>query len=96
MITLSDINWWAVLLATFGYYVLGALWFTPLFGRAWDRSIGYDRAATSRSSGSVSAFAQYVLPVPRAPRTTVTSGSSARRWLWRGRSSASRRRRSGC
>lgn len=47
MITLSDINWWAVLLATFGYYVLGALWFTPLFGRAWDRSIGYDRAATS-------------------------------------------------
>ena len=45
MITLSDINWWAVLLAACGYYVLGALWFTPLFGRAWDRSIGYDRAA---------------------------------------------------
>lgn len=45
MITLSDINWWAVLLAAFGYYLLGALWFTPLFGRAWDRSIGYDRSA---------------------------------------------------
>jgi len=47
MIMLSDINWWAVLLATLGYYVLGALWFTPLFGRAWDRSIGYDRASTT-------------------------------------------------
>lgn len=40
----GGITWWAVAMAAILYYVLGALWFTPLFGRAWDRSIGYDRS----------------------------------------------------
>lgn len=40
----TEISWWLVAIAAIGYYLLGALWFTPLFGRAWDRSIGYDRA----------------------------------------------------
>jgi MFS family permease len=45
MTALAEFNWWAAMIAAFGYYLLGALWFTPLFGKAWDRSIGYDRAA---------------------------------------------------
>lgn len=36
-------DWWVVALASVLYYALGALWFSPLFGRAWDRSIGHDR-----------------------------------------------------
>ena len=43
---MPELNWIAVLVAAVAYYVLGAVWFTPLFGRVWDRSIGYDRSAT--------------------------------------------------
>jgi hypothetical protein len=41
----AQVNVGAVALAALAYYVLGAVWFTPLFGRAWDRAIGYDRPA---------------------------------------------------
>lgn len=40
----GGIAWWAVGGAAIMYYLLGALWFSPLFGRAWDRSLGYDRS----------------------------------------------------
>ena len=39
----SEMNWWAVLLATLVYFILGALWFTPLFGRYYDLALGFDR-----------------------------------------------------
>jgi Protein of unknown function (DUF1761) len=25
------------------YFALGGLWFTPLFGKAWDKAVGFDR-----------------------------------------------------
>lgn len=40
---IANLSWLAVALASLTYYLLGALWFTPLFGKAWDRSIGFDR-----------------------------------------------------
>lgn len=52
------------------YYVAGAVWFTPLFGRAWDRSIGHER----------------VLEVDSAPRTTSCRWSAPCSCLWRSRS----------
>jgi hypothetical protein len=39
--TLGDINWLAVLIATVIYMVLGALWYGPLFGKAWMKAIGW-------------------------------------------------------
>lgn len=33
----------AVLIAGIIYYVLGGIWFTPLFGRQWEKAIGFDR-----------------------------------------------------
>lgn len=51
--------WWAVALAAFASFVLGAVWFTPLFGRLWDLSTGYDRSA---SDGRFP-VAYYVLPL---------------------------------
>ena len=32
------VNWWAAALGAVAYFVLGALWFSPLFGRVWDRA----------------------------------------------------------
>lgn len=55
---LTQLNWLAVALATLAYYVLGAVWFTPLFGRAWDRSIGHERVPGSRFGA-----AYYIVPL---------------------------------
>lgn len=45
---LRDVNWLGVAVATVGYYLLGALWFTPLFGKAWDAAVGFDRPKGNR------------------------------------------------
>ncbi|WP_370619078.1 DUF1761 domain-containing protein [Mumia sp. Pv 4-285] len=45
-------------LATFAYYALGALWFTPLFGRAWDSATGH-----RRTDGEAFGAAYYVVPL---------------------------------
>ena len=45
---LASINWLAVAVAALASYVLGALWFTPLFGRAWDRALGIERVRGER------------------------------------------------
>lgn len=50
---------WATALAGLLHYLLGAAWFTPLFGRAWDRSIGHDR---SRAGGRFP-LGYYLLPL---------------------------------
>jgi hypothetical protein len=40
---LSQLNWAAVAVGAVIYFALGAVWFTPpVFGRAWQRSIGWD------------------------------------------------------
>lgn len=44
----SHLNWLAVILAALAYFLLGAAWFTPLFGKAWDHSIGYDRSKATK------------------------------------------------
>ena len=34
------INWWAIIVTTIISFVLGFLWFGPLFGKAWMKTIG--------------------------------------------------------
>lgn len=38
----GQVNWFAVAAVTLAYCLLGALWFTPLFGAAWDRAVGFE------------------------------------------------------
>ena len=40
MIDLAALNWWAILVATVAAFVLGGLWYGPLFGKAWMALIG--------------------------------------------------------
>lgn len=58
---LAHLNWLAIVLATLAYYLLGAAWFAPLFGKAWDRSIGYDRPHGHRFG-----IAYYIVPLVSA------------------------------
>ncbi|MEW2015279.1 DUF1761 domain-containing protein [Rhodococcus sp. NPDC076796] len=60
-------NWLYVAVAAVVYYALGALWFGPLFGRAWDRSIGHERAQT----GGRFPLSYYVVPLCCSAVTTI-------------------------
>lgn len=42
-IDLLQLNWFAITIASAAYFILGALWFTPLFGKAYDAGIGVKR-----------------------------------------------------
>ncbi len=37
-----EINWMAILVAVVVNFVLGFIWYTPLFGKAWGKEMGYD------------------------------------------------------
>ena len=58
---LGGLNWVAIIIATFIYFALGALWFGPWtpIGRAWVASSGYE----SPTSGMSSTNAFYIVPV---------------------------------
>ncbi len=34
------INWWAILVTTLISFILGFLWFGPIFGKAWMKTLG--------------------------------------------------------
>jgi len=36
----SSINWLAVLVAAVAFFILGALWYGPLFGKKWQSGVG--------------------------------------------------------
>ena len=38
----------STLTAGAAYFALGGLWFTPLFGKSWDRAVGFQRPARWR------------------------------------------------
>ena len=65
----AHLSWLAVVLAALAYYVLGAAWFTPLFGKAWDRSIGYDR-----SRAVTFGHAYYIVPLVSAVVVALALG----------------------
>ena len=37
---LSQMNYWAILVAAVAYFIIGSLWFSALFGKAWMAEIG--------------------------------------------------------
>ncbi len=41
-VTFSQINWISISVATFcGFFVLGGLWYGPMFGQAWMKEFGF-------------------------------------------------------
>ena len=40
MSVLSELNWLAILAATIAGFVIGGLWYGPLFGNAWVAALG--------------------------------------------------------
>ncbi len=57
---LAQLNWLAVVVGALVYFALGALWYSPvLFGRPWQRSIGWDESQAPPQQSVVT----YVLPL---------------------------------
>ncbi len=40
MLDFSGLNWLAILVATVAAFLLGGLWYGPVFGKAWLRAVG--------------------------------------------------------
>jgi hypothetical protein len=56
---LGQLNWLAVIVGALIYFVLGALWYSPMvLGRQWQRSIGWDPERTPPQMSPVT----YVVP----------------------------------
>ncbi len=73
--TLSELNWPAVIVGAVVYFALGAVWFTPvLFGRPWQRAIGWDE---SRQAPQTSP-ALYALPAALYLVSAIATGMLAR------------------
>lgn len=48
MFDLINTNWVAVIGATLAYFILGAVWFTPLFGKLYDKGTGVARSSKQK------------------------------------------------
>lgn len=44
MLDFGGLNWWAILAATAVAFVIGGLWYGPLFGKAWMQALGKTEA----------------------------------------------------
>ena len=44
----------STLTAGAAYFALGGLWFTPLFGKQWDRAVGFQRPARWQPASAAS------------------------------------------
>lgn len=40
----------SILIAGIAYFAIGGLWFTPLFGKQWDKAVGFERPIKWRPS----------------------------------------------
>jgi Protein of unknown function (DUF1761) len=55
---LSNLNWLAILVAALAYFILGALWYSALFGKLWIKSTGVDmsRPDAKKGAGGIMVF----------------------------------------
>ena len=47
---IMTINIWTVIVATVAQFVVGAIWYMPLFGKIWGKIHGFDRQAKSKQA----------------------------------------------
>ena len=68
---LGDLNWLAIILAFIAYnFVLGFLWFTPLFGNVYDKATG-----VKRKKGQKWPAIYYIGPTISSVLVTVTTAT---------------------
>lgn len=56
-----SINYWAVLVATVVDFVIGAIWYMPLFGNLWGKMHGFDKLSKKEQDEARKGMAPYLL-----------------------------------
>jgi hypothetical protein len=76
---LGDVNWLAILVGAVAWFILGALWYGPLFGKAWIAATGIDpRAEGQRPGAGIYVFPlfAYIVATIALAMLAVATGSS--------------------
>jgi hypothetical protein len=58
-----QMNYLALLIATVAGFFLSFLWYTPLFGKAWAREMGFDPSATEPAAAMAKSLLMTVISV---------------------------------
>lgn len=76
---LNDVNWLAILVGAVAWFILGALWYGPLFGKAWIAATGIDpRAEDQRPGAGIYVFPliAYLVATVALAMLAVATGST--------------------
>jgi fatty acid desaturase len=50
----TGVNYWAILVAGAAYFILGALWYSPvIFGKAWTQAVGKSKEELQKGSSAL-------------------------------------------
>lgn len=75
------VNWLAVIVAAASGFVIGSLWYGPLFGKAWMRLTGMTREKGAGASMALTFGGAYVLNFIAATGIATVSGGRAGIWF---------------
>jgi len=74
---LGQLNWLAVIVGTIIYFAIGAVWFTPmLFGRPWQRALGWDPAQTAPQMSPLTYAVPAILYLASAIATAMLAAAT--------------------
>ncbi|HMA10911.1 MAG TPA: DUF1761 domain-containing protein, partial [Steroidobacteraceae bacterium] len=71
---ITDINWLAVVVATASSFVLGSLWYGPLFSKAWMQDSGMTREKGAQGKMAVTFGGTLVLNLAIAVALALLAG----------------------
>lgn len=74
---MPQVNWLAVIVAALSTFVLGGLWYGPLFGRAWMRASGVDEARLSEGGAGRIFALSFVMQLAAAAVLALFVGDPA-------------------
>ena len=75
------VNWPSVFVAALSGFIIGGLWYGPLFGKAWSRLTGITRDTPARISTPVVFGGAYLLNLIAATGIALQNGSHAGVWF---------------
>jgi hypothetical protein len=88
---LSTVNWLAAIAGAVAFFILGALWYGPLFSKTWAAGMGLDPEAgmgSGTTNYAITAVVALVLSVAVATLTadaaTTMDAVAQTVWLWLG------------
>lgn len=58
---MGPLNWLAIVVATLAFFAVGAIWYTALFGKAWQREVGLTTEQLTGGRNTMAIFALCLL-----------------------------------